>query len=81
MTKTKRCHECKHYAMYGWSDLTREPCKKLHKPRFYMPRNGNPYDPLSGYRRKCDDFEPKRNLAKSIEDSKSKKSIVKYKPY
>ena len=62
MTKTKLCNKCKHHDTSRWSWFTSTMCRMGHKPRFYLPRNGNPHDPMAGYRRKCDDFERKEEI-------------------
>jgi hypothetical protein len=52
--KAKPCFECiNFYPRYD------KICDEGHKPRHYMPRNGNPYDPLAGYKRKCAEFKQK----------------------
>ena len=52
MRYARMCCECEHY--YTRYNIL---CGRGHKPRFYMPRNGDPYDERSGHRRKCNDFK------------------------
>lgn len=56
--KTRHCDGCIHFA-YDRQDAeeTGDLCSKGHRPRFYLPRNHNPHDPIMGWRRKCADFE------------------------
>jgi hypothetical protein len=37
-------------------------CGKGHKPRFYLPKIGNPYFTNWGWKRKCNDFEMGRDV-------------------
>lgn len=57
---TRYCHECEHQNTYGRWAMTGEMCKIGHKPRHYLPRNGNPYDEKAGWKRKCEDYKPKQ---------------------
>lgn len=57
--KTRDCQEC----MWGfycytenYKDGDKFTCLEGHKPRFYMPRDENPYNYDWGYKRKCGDF-------------------------
>jgi hypothetical protein len=47
------CEDCQHREFVKVSDLR---CLKGHKPRFYLPRNGDPYDANWGWKRRCADF-------------------------
>lgn len=57
--KANLCSECKNYTTYEYWRYTEITCNIGHKPRFYMPRNGNPHDERAGHKRKCDDFKTK----------------------
>lgn len=60
MTKpANRCEDCIHFStdLIAGSCETDVLCEKGHRPRFYMPRNHNPYDDLAGWKRRCNDFE------------------------
>lgn len=58
--KASLCVECKHETTYGeWMRYDGLVCKLGHKPRFYMPKNGNPHDPRAGWRRVCEDYQRK----------------------
>lgn len=65
MAKTRSCDDCKHFCeniddpnsptfVASWID--EDPCSLKLKPRFYMPRNNDPYDACWGYKRKCSSF-------------------------
>lgn len=57
--KAKNCDECKFF--HAPSELRpRASCAKGHKPRFYSPKNGNPYDFDWGWKRRCNDFEQEK---------------------
>lgn len=51
--KTKHCMYCEHIGQLHYTG----ECLKGHKPRFYMPRNNDPYDDGYGYKKKCADFK------------------------
>ena len=54
--KAKWCIECQHHSSAGEFD-EKMVCAKGHKPRFYMPKDGNPYSDY-GWKRRCGvDFE------------------------
>jgi len=50
----RHCEDCQHREWVKVSNGLR--CRKGHKPRFYKPRNGNPYDAEWGWKRRCADF-------------------------
>lgn len=53
--ETRNCDECKHF---NDEDVPgARVCEKNHKPRWYAPKNDNPYDLDYGYKRKCGDYE------------------------
>lgn len=57
-TMVHMCDQCKHFICNsGKFTPQAPPCTIGHNPKFYMPRNNDPYDPRWGYKRKCDDFE------------------------
>ena len=49
--KTQNCNECKYL-----TDDENDPCTLGNKPRFYKPKNDDPYADF-GYKKKCVDFE------------------------
>lgn len=51
--KTRSCHVCKYRNKYVIGKI----CTLGHTPRFYLPRNGNPHDDNSGYKKKCNDYK------------------------
>lgn len=53
--KTRYCDEC---ANGLYSARLKFSCAKNHKPRFYVP-SLDPRDTDWGYKRKCQDFQPK----------------------
>ena len=56
--KTKNCDFCKHW--YYWIGADEYQCLKLHKPRFYRPKDDvDPHDSSWGWKRRCEDFRPK----------------------
>ena len=55
MTTTRNCEDCQSREWVGNRGLR---CLLGHTPRFYAPRNGNPYADGWGWRRRCDDFVP-----------------------
>ena len=62
MKTTHNCEGCKFREWVGDSGLR---CLKGHKPRFYAPRNGNPYSDGWGWRRRCDDFNPGEHVQRA----------------
>ena len=52
--KIALCFDC----VYQNKSIIGKACTIGHNPRFYHPRNGNPHDEKSGYKRKCADFKP-----------------------
>lgn len=54
--KTRHCDECVHWNGKHHPDDFR--CKHGHKPRYHLPRN--PIDANWGFKRKCEDFQEKK---------------------
>jgi hypothetical protein len=52
-TIVRHCEDCQHREFVEASYLR---CLKGHKPLFYLPRNGDPYDASWGWKRRCADF-------------------------
>jgi hypothetical protein len=52
--KTQHCESCLSAIWPAKSD--RLLCKKLHKPRFFMPTD--PHGDNGGWKRRCGDFKP-----------------------
>ena len=62
--ETRNCDECKHF---NDEDVPgAKVCEKNHKPRWYAQKNDNPHDTDYGYRRKCDDYEERKQDALRI---------------
>ncbi len=59
--RAANCGACKHWAISPcWytlrGDVSGPHCLKGHRPRFYTVQS---WGDQAGYRRRCDDFEPK----------------------
>lgn len=50
------CEECEHCVLELLTEM-KMVCEAGHKPRFYLPRT--PDDTEYGWKRVCDDFEPR----------------------
>ena len=62
--KASECAKCQHWWSWIPPDDPREQCAKGHRPRFYAARvmivYGSTYKSVpAGYRRLCEDFEPR----------------------
>lgn len=57
-TKTQQCDECKHFDPSWAAGAIKRVCKLKHKPRFYYAQLDK-LGQIPGWKRKCDDFQPK----------------------
>ena len=49
--KARQCNECTYFVSHE-----KDPCTLGNKPRFYKPKNDDPYADF-GYKKKCEDFK------------------------
>ena len=66
--KIQNCDECKFFiwlnpfiknSKISLPNSKLVKCKKGYKPRFYTPKNGNPYGDY-GFKKRCEDFKLKK---------------------
>ena len=60
--KAQYCQDCKHFRIVGRDDDYTYHCLFGHHPRFYRPIS--PVDNDFGWKRRCDEFEPRDKASK-----------------
>ncbi len=76
--KIKYCMECQHRFFKTNSEESLLKCGKGHKPKFYLPKNGNPYFTNWGWKRNCSDFETGDHVQLFVLDNTKVSSLHLY---